>query len=626
MAGLKLACFHHCLPRLQCAWMEMPQTQNVDNPPAHNGLDARTDTFLPHWGWFRRNLHALCKRSRLFNHLISSIEMRADREEAISLPQYIGLCPTGQCNAQCEFCSVTVQRTGIIKRQIALENIERFLEPSLNTVWMYGIEGNGEPTLYKRFDDLVALLTGRSAKAYLITNGSRLSNADIPLLLKLENINFSLNAATADTHNKVMKLEGFDAITSLIRDIVQARGDARAPKISASFVVTNDNILEVSDFLRLCDSDLGVDEIFIRPLSELANEAGTVEDLRGLVPLERDLKEMISRVNAGLSENKIKKRVFFDSSTFRSYRAEVEAQNDGEALEAGQMETEIKLPSKNRWQIDSPGVEISWPSVNKVVVRWEGPPGPYLLRSYSIPCKAGQTVLLPVNCQVRSGILGIGILSGKTAGWIKTFEFKKGETLDVLEFDTGHDSQIRIVLYSNGADNLDAEVDWIDAIQKESSDPAFETGKTQDGRMTFHRIKRFFFGTTRYYCQKPWADLGNFSVDGRVDVCCIATGASQTEYSLGNFINDDFQSIWNGEQMRNFRRTVNSGKQLPPCERCPLHFAYQGPLLDPQWFTDGLGARIFPNASQGSFAGQIRKSMLSPVKALIHMVFFRGFR
>jgi len=173
----------------------------------------------------------------------------------------------------------------------------------------------------------------------------------------------------------------------------------------------------------------------------------------------------------------------------------------GEAMETGQGETEIKLPSRNRWQIDSPGVEISWPSVNKVVVRWSGSPGPYLLRSYFVPCKAGQTVLLPVNCHVRSGVLGIGVLSGKTAGWIKAFEFKKGESLEVFEFNTGHDSQIQIVLYSNGADKLDAEVDWIDAIQEESSDPAFETGKTQDGRMTFPRIKKFFFGATRYYCQ-----------------------------------------------------------------------------------------------------------------------------
>ena len=74
----------------------MPQTQFVENPPAHNGLDARADTFLPHWGRFQRSLHTLCKRSRFFNHLISSIEMRVDREEVISLPQYIGLCPTGQ--------------------------------------------------------------------------------------------------------------------------------------------------------------------------------------------------------------------------------------------------------------------------------------------------------------------------------------------------------------------------------------------------------------------------------------------------------------------------------------------------------------------------------------------------
>src|SRR5262249_5347127 len=77
-----------------------------------------TDTSLPHWGWRRRTLHRLCKRSRLLNTIVASYEMRSGREEVLSVPQYMSLCPTGQCNALCAFCSVTINRTGIIKRQL----------------------------------------------------------------------------------------------------------------------------------------------------------------------------------------------------------------------------------------------------------------------------------------------------------------------------------------------------------------------------------------------------------------------------------------------------------------------------------------------------------------------------
>jgi hypothetical protein len=42
-----------------------------------------------------------------------------------------------------------------------------------------------------------------------------------------------------------------------------------------------------------------------------------------------------------------------------------------------------------------------------------------------------------------------------------------------------------------------------------------------------------------------------------------------------------FHEVWYGERAKEFRRTVNSDQPLPPCERCPMSHAYQGPLLDP---------------------------------------------
>lgn len=80
------------------------------------------------------------------------------------------------------------------------------------------------------------------------------------------------------------------------------------------------------------------------------------------------------------------------------------------------------------------------------------------------------------------------------------------------------------------------------------------------------------------YCQKPWTDLNNFSVDGRMDVCCITTGPSQERYALGNIFEQDFQEVWNGERMKEFRRTVNTPQKLPPCARCPMANNYSPPF------------------------------------------------
>lgn len=73
-----------------------------------------------------------------------------------------------------------------------------------------------------------------------------------------------------------------------------------------------------------------------------------------------------------------------------------------------------------------------------------------------------------------------------------------------------------------------------------------------------------------------------------MDVCCIATGPSQERYALGNIHDQSFQEVWNGERMREFRRTVNSPDKLPPCQRCPMAYAYQGPFFDPKHTLDWL--------------------------------------
>jgi wyosine [tRNA(Phe)-imidazoG37] synthetase (radical SAM superfamily) len=558
--------------------------------------------------------------------VVAAIEMRLDREEVLSLPQFVGICPTGQCNARCDFCSVTINRTGIIKRQIPLQDIQRFVTPFANTVWMYGIEGNGEPTLYRDFEALVGILTATGSKAYLITNGSQFRPEHLPALLRLENINFSLNAATAPTHRRVMKIDGFDAITAFIRDLIAARGDARTPRISASFVVTNDNIFEARGFLRFADRDLGVDEIYVRPLSELATEKGTIEDDRDLVPFQTDLQELIEGVKHDLIHDRPRARVNFDPSTFRSYRAAPIEVPGFTNVDGPENAWKVVLPPRSRWQEDSPGAKIDWLTPTEVAIRWSGSPGLYLLRTYGIACPRHATTQVPVTVTVLSGGLGIGVLDELDEKWMATANYRKGHHKESLTFNTGANDKVRIVLYSTVDEPLDVVVDWGEAIQIGPDDDSVKGAKASSASRILYWLRLLAFGRTRYYCQKPWTDISSFTVDGRTDVCCIATGSSQKHFALGNFLTDGFQSMWNGDRMREFRRTVNSGKPLPPCQRCPLHFAYQGPLFSPSGIRDLLRSRIFPNAQPGTVGARLREVIASPLGAAVHAVFFRGFR
>ncbi|QPJ65327.1 MAG: radical SAM protein [Candidatus Nitrohelix vancouverensis] len=699
---------------------------------------TESPTYLPHWGGVKRWLHARCKESRFWNSVVSALEMRLGREELLSLPQYMALCPTGQCQALCGFCSVTTNRTGIVKKELPFDKLSRFLAPVSRTIQMYGLEGNGEPALYDRFDDLVDVLTMDGAEVYLITNGERLTREQVNLLLArpVSSVNFSLNAATASTHARVMKLKDFEKTVSNIKFLTHNRLQESHPTVSVSFVVTSENIHEVLEFLEFCEDELLADEVFVRPLSELGGLQGVVEDVRELVPYENDVRDMIEGVEAYLSSRPRRSRVTFNAKSFRAIRPDpmdralypagyegrllasrpadwqcsdpslkyswnqnvlhverretssqellrsgsipVERDCDlkfrlrwrlpkgnarmlvvdasGVELGALRLQTasewqegelsvatgaheylglrlvadqgalsgeidferlrtpgfgvsrEFKLPYREHWQVESEGAQVDWEG-RRSRVRWQGDPGPYLLGSYSTPCPRDTHLSYQVGVNVRQGELCIGVLDEGSGSWIKVFSFKEGETLGNLEFDTGTNSRLKVVL-SSVKSPLDAEVDWGDLLsvppgylnqaKEKPSVPHTEAlkrpleltkleepqSREEDPRGSLW--DRAFKRKPEYYCQKPWTDLNNFTVDGRMDVCCIATGPSQERYALGNIFDQEFQEIWNGERMREFRRTVNTEDKMSPCQRCPMAYSYQGKFFDPERTFDML--------------------------------------
>lgn len=882
-------------------------------PEVSEGLETGAASLaLPHWGVMRRWIHALCQRSAYWNSLVAAVEMYRGCEEVLSLPQYVTLCPTGQCNASCAFCSVTINRTGIIKKQLPMARIKRLVAPVRRTARLFGLEGNGEPSLYTEFGELMQLLSRDGVPYYLITNAERLTREHIELLLgtDADAINVSLNAATAATHRRVMKVKSFDAVVANLRRLIRWRGETAHPLISVSFVVTRDNVHEVADFLRFAEWDLRVDRILVRPLSEIANDAGNVEDLRSLVPYESEIHDMLDGVVDYLGSVPRRAEIQIRPEHFRAYRPDpaegalevpgyegqllpprpaywhvansakvdwrgrevtIQSTQPGLALASGYFAVRsasrlslrcsvsvkigrltlvarnqdgtimgemsidriksaatpievtlpvdtgnssalrlevsqagaklvatvcfervrtplppraregLRLPHPSRWQVDADSARVTW-SGNILSVHAEEPVGKYIVRSYSFPCRVNAMHDIPCRVVVQQGALGIGILSQDAAHWLQQYSFTPESSGSTIRIATGSNQSVQVVLYALREGILDAQIDWGDNLEPlpPFRERAIDTGillpphqdcwlaskpgvrfqwdgarlalrgdaeggpylvqstsiptvriprfehrlsatvevssgclgigiTTSDGggflvwrtygpgmhdvvlplqplacervaivlfaatsevtdavvdwrhlateplpdtsaalipedadtkrihhsatpSATFApvpttlvgRIRRIleqegrrmfvarlahrfgvrwcwaFFGIARrlvrsirfrlrralarvvlalarrgqanttVYCAKPWTDLNNFTVDGRMDVCCIATGSSQEAYALGNIFHDDFQSIWNGERMREFRRTVNGTNKLPPCARCPM--------------------------------------------------------
>lgn len=747
----------------------------VDQAPPRVVLED--DTMLAQWGMARRGIHRLCRRSRTFNTVVAAVEMRLGREELLSLPQYMSLCPTGQCNALCDFCSVTRNRTGIIKKQLPFDALLRFTRPVARVIRMYGLEGNGEPTLYERFDELADALLRNGSTAYLITNGDRLTPASIDALVArgLDAVNFSLNAATAPTHRRVMKLKDFDRVLRNIRYFVQARGSRRKPVISISMVVTHDSVHEVADFIRLGEQDLGVDRVLVRPLSEIATELGAIEDVRPLVPFESEIADMLEAVRDYMRFAPRRAEIDIQPANFKAVRPDppgeivlppgleqrllaprpswwrvvgAAAQVDwswnalrvrsseggrllesapipvvpggkllfrcraaavagdltiaigipgGQALAAaharsdelvelwvetgtnqalavwidanGPVDARLEfdrlrtpaavrsdrfvLPHQGRWEIANADVRIEW---NQSRVRVHGPviAGPYLLKSYSAWCTPGSRVSITPEIDVSIGSLGVGVLSADQERWLTTYTFPAGtHGAASIDFDSGANDRVHVVLYGAATGALDATVDWggtLEPLPARRSDSADVKPRTEPrsivGDLALHaptpashetappprpatfaeRLSRALRGEVRYYCQKPWTDLHNFTVDGRMDVCCIATGASQERFALGNLTTQPFQAVWNGPRAREFRRTVNSGSPLPPCRRCPMAFAYQGPLFNPAGAERRVRRALAVTIGKLPFGAPLYRAASRAIPPIVSFVFFRGFK
>lgn len=781
----------------------------LTTPSTARSNSANPNTYLPHWGFIRRAIHRACKRSRFTNTLVSAMEFRLEREELLSLPQYMAICPTGQCNASCGFCSVTTNRTGIVKRELPFDRLHRFLSPVRNTIRMYGLEGNGEPTLYDRFDDLIDILAAGGATFYLITNAERLTTEQVDRVIArgVSAVNISLNAANADTHRRVMRLKHFDNTIANIKRFTSVRSKENTT-ISVSYVVNHHNIHEAVDFIRLADKELHVDHIYLRTLSEIATDQGVVEDQRDLVPFESEVRDMLERVTDHLRLEPTNAIMHFKPETFRAYRSDpanriikppgyetrllaprpsgwvqerpdahavwaldalmvtapsslasesllfqsghipadpsvqetfhcriivrqgtltvsladetghlfasqrfspsamdlarpidiaipsgtesvqislscgadgVDAHIDFERLRVPSMpiHATFRLPEPRRWEVASPGAAVQW-DASRVDLKWNGEACVYLLKSFSQPCRPHEPIAFPITVAVRRGKLGIGVLSADFQRWTHQFEFSTGNHAATLRINPADNDRVQLVLYANTAEGLDVQVDWADNItivRRPSEWSAVSSVTTPDSlpktlpesfvspssapsatasslinkptmRQTFAgfpdaaaaMIGGFIgalatvftgkkqTGNARYYCQKPWTDLSNFSVDGRMDVCCIATGESQKRYAWGNIFEQTFQEIWNGQTARDFRKTVNhTDKALPPCARCPMAYQYQGPMFDPaytpQWVRGWL--------ADSSPRAWIRKPVMAVgifAYRLLHPLLFRGFK
>ncbi len=187
----------------------------------------------------------------------------------------IDLEVTSACSADCRFCPR--DELPDTKTFISMDTVNRLA----NELRQYDdpkevvLCGIGESTLHPELDQIVDTLRRAGARVLLTTHGGHMTTKKFEHLVKqgIVEFHFSINAATAQTHRKIMRLKVFDRIVKNLLEMIEVQALSYPDvAILVSFVVCEDNAHEVDEFVDFW-RDKGVHKIWLHPTN---NRAGLV--------------------------------------------------------------------------------------------------------------------------------------------------------------------------------------------------------------------------------------------------------------------------------------------------------------------------------------------------------------
>ena len=180
----------------------------------------------------------------------------------------IDLEVTSVCDAVCGFCPREVMPDK--KQFLPMELVERLADEIRQTPPLLIILcGIGESLLHPQLDRIVRTLSETGTRVEMTTHGGRMNVPRFEELVAqgMMGFNFSLNAATAETHRAVMRLKDFQQTVANLEEIVELRVRAY-PHVAmhVSFVVCTLNYHEVVDFVEFWRPK-GLSKIWLHPVN-----------------------------------------------------------------------------------------------------------------------------------------------------------------------------------------------------------------------------------------------------------------------------------------------------------------------------------------------------------------------
>ncbi len=192
---------------------------------------------------------------------IAVFEISALGRKASHDPRIIELETTHRCNINPP-CVMCYPRILASEQELAGElhdNILNQVRPFLKKADAVSLHGRGDPLAYSRIEEIINSIDTGKTRLYFCTNGLLLYDSLIRAMIrkKIEILNVSVDAATADTYAKLRK----NRLNVLIRKLkrvqkIKKEMKAQRPRLSLSFILMKENAHEAADFIDLAQ-DVG---------------------------------------------------------------------------------------------------------------------------------------------------------------------------------------------------------------------------------------------------------------------------------------------------------------------------------------------------------------------------------
>lgn len=219
-------------------------------------------------------------------------------------PLMANLVPTYRCNNACFMCDLPKPST--YEARGSRESSTDELKAIIDDMAAIGVAGlslaGGEPTVRHDCFELLAHGRRRGLFVHLNTNGynllARPERIDELLATGVDSMNFSVDGATAETHNRLRNaVLGFERIERAT-ELILARRRKDRPAVTYTFVLGPDNCHEVPVFVELARRR-GINSVSFNPLTACYADAQATspEKLRAMDDTVRWLRTEKARAS-----------------------------------------------------------------------------------------------------------------------------------------------------------------------------------------------------------------------------------------------------------------------------------------------------------------------------------------